>query len=292
MLGVALFGEAFEVLSPSSDEKDIIAGVSNRFLVVLDNLDQRSSFIDDLLARMATGIAISRRKLYTDNVEIRIVPRAHLAVTSMQPMFNREDVADRLLIFRFRRFEGTSFKDEGQLVSEILSKRTAIMTGLVMSLQAALRNLERRKHLFRSTTFRMANIAILLTRICDRPTFMQAILEKMGLEQTKFAGEGHPLTELLCKWLVSDPSRPERWHTTGDLFFELQQFARSNRVSFAYRSARSLGMVLVNQRRQLELRLVVEQDPCKTNNLKRYRFRMRDGMQTAPISTSPWQIGL
>ena len=272
MVGTTLFGERFEVLSPSSDERDIVAAVSRRFLVVLDNMDTRSRFLDDLLARLATGIAFSRRKLFTDNVELEILPKAHLCITSREPQFNREDIADRLLIFRVHRFEGTSFKDEGSILAEIMVKRTQIITGLVLSLQRAIVNLKKRSASFKKTSFRMATTGLLLIRIADSPLKMKRILEKMTKVQTQFSGEGHPLAELICRWLVEHPEHSDEWFTTSELFFALKRFSSEYRLHFVHNSVRSLGMALVNQRRQLELRLKIDRDERKTNNLRRYRF--------------------
>jgi hypothetical protein len=272
MFGISLFGERFEVLSPGTDERDIVAAVSSRFLVIFDNFDQRSKFLDDIMARLATGIAFSRRKLYSDNDEIQILPKAHLGITSRQPQFNREDIADRLLIFRVKRFEEASFKAEGAIIAEIIADRNKIMTGLVLELQKAIANLKRRDTHFRKTAFRMASTGLMLVKIARSPKKMKAILEKMGKEQTKFAGEGHPLTELICRWLKEYPQNSRAWFTTSDLFFELQTFSNERKLHFVHFSVRSLGMALVNDRRQLELRLKIEQDERKTNNLKRYKF--------------------
>jgi 5S rRNA maturation endonuclease (ribonuclease M5) len=272
MFGISLFGERFEVLSPGTDERDIVAAVSSRFLVIFDNFDQRSKFLDDIMARLATGIAFSRRKLYSDNDEIQILPKAHLGITSRQPQFNREDIADRLLIFRVKRFEEASFKAEGAIIAEIIANRNKIMTGFVLELQIAIANLKRRDSQFKKTAFRMASTGLMLVKIARSPKQMKAILEKMGKEQTKFAGEGHPLTELICRWLKEYPQNSRAWFTTSDLFFELQALSKAHNLHFVHFSVRSLGMALVNDRRQLELRLKIEQDERKTNNLKRYRF--------------------
>lgn len=275
MLGTALFGERFEVMSPSSDERDISVAVSRSPLVVMDNVDQPSRFLQDLIARVSTGIVFRRRKLYTDVEEIEVVPRAHLALTSMQPYFNREDIADRLLIFRLKRHEGETFRDEGSIISEILAKRPTIMTGLVLALQRALQNLKQQKIYFQTTTFRMADAGLLLIRIADEPVQMKGLIERMREEQMNFSSEGHPLTELICEWLTQYPNFQESFLTTAELFYRLYDFAREKRIPFTYKSPRSLGMALTNQMRGLQRRLSVFLDPKKTDNLKRYCFALR-----------------
>ena len=252
ILGTALFGERFEVLSPSSDERDIVAAITKQVLAVLDNLDRPSKFLDDLIARLSTGISFTRRKLYSDNDEFEVIPRAQLGITSMQPHFDREDVADRLIIFRLHRHENTSFRDEGAIVSEILEQRTVILSGIIHALQHALKNIEKNKDRFTLTTFRMADAALLLIRMSDDPTAMMALIAKMQQEQTRFLSEGNPLTELLCQWLRDNPRCEDTFYSTADLFSELNSYAQEKKMIMVQKTVKSLGMALTNQRHTLD----------------------------------------
>jgi 5S rRNA maturation endonuclease (ribonuclease M5) len=274
ILGTALFGPRFEVMSPSSDERDIVAAITRQPFAVLDNVDTRSKFLEDLIARVATGISYTRRKLYSDNDEIEIIPRAQLGLTSMQPYFDREDVADRLIIFRLQRHECISFRDEGSIVSDVLAKRSVILSGIIHALQRALKNIEQNKERVKLTRFRMADAALLMTRMSDEPETMMSLIAKMQDEQTKFLAEGHPLTEIICQWVRDNPQCSGIFFTTADLFSELNTYAQSKRLVFFHRSVKSLGMAISNQMRALQTRLIVTKDPSKTGNVKRYSFTL------------------
>ena len=277
-LGVALFGEKFEVLSLSEEEKDVVAAISRRSLVVLDNVDRPSKFLDDMIARVSTGTSFARRKLYTDNDEVVILPRAHLAITSMHPYFNRVDVADRILIFRLVRNEDTNFKDENTIISEILENRNLILSGLVYSMQWALQNIERNARTVTSTDFRMADAALLLMRMADDPENMRRIISMMKKEQTSFVSEGNPLMELIYQWLEDDLSRKYQFYPTTKLFYSLKSFVNGHReFNFDYRSSKSFGMALKNQRRTLETRLLIE-DRVASSNVREYKFQVREGL--------------
>jgi len=274
ILGTALFGERFEVMSPSNDERDIVAAVTKQPLAVLDNVDKPSKFLEDFIARVATGISFTRRKLYTDNDEVEIIPRAQLGLTSMQPYFDREDVADRLIIFRLQRHELTSFRDEGSIIAEVLAKRKVILSGVIHALQRGLKNIEENQDKYKLTTFRMADAALLMIRMSDDPTGMMSLIAKMQREQTQFLSEGHPLTEILCQWLRDNPRCEDTFFATADLFAELSAYAQGKKILLPHKNVKSLGMALTNQMRALQTRLIVTRDPNRTNNIKRYCFKL------------------
>src|SRR5436190_6421552 len=106
-IGRWLTGPEFEVMDlPSGDaakaEESLKIALCKRPLVVIDNVDSPAAFLEDFLCRYATGVRMSRRRLYTNAEEVHFVPRAGLIVTSRDPHFRREDVARRLLPIRFQ----------------------------------------------------------------------------------------------------------------------------------------------------------------------------------------------
>jgi len=274
VLGTALFGEKFELMSVADTEKDVVATITRRPFVVIDNVDSPSPFLDDLLARTSTGIIFSRRKLYTDNDEVVIRPRAHIAITSMSPYFRREDVADRILLFYLIRDESRGFVDEHKIITDVLHNRNKIMTGIVHALKVALKRIESTISLNLKTTFRMADAATLLLRMASEPDYMAGILNKMQENQTQFLAEGHPLTDLICLWLETNPLNQENYFQTTQLFQELKSFASWKHYDFPYKSSRSLGMALTNQRRAMELRLEVHERKLPSN-LREFNFQLR-----------------
>ena len=118
LIGKLLFGGDFEVSPLPDKESDFDALVANRALVVLDNVDENRRWLCNRLASIATGEVITKRKLYTTNQLIEIPSNCQLIITSRNPFFTRDDVSDRLLLIRLKRFE--EFKPEKQIIKSLL----------------------------------------------------------------------------------------------------------------------------------------------------------------------------
>ena len=73
-----LFGPAGEVSSLEREKPDgFIAAVTSQPVAVFDNVDEKIAWLADYLAQLATGISITRRRLYTTNeaVNAAALPR-------------------------------------------------------------------------------------------------------------------------------------------------------------------------------------------------------------------------
>ena len=55
---------------PAKAEESIKLELCKRPLVVLDNVDMSPRWLDDFLCRYATGVRMSRRRLYTDSEQV------------------------------------------------------------------------------------------------------------------------------------------------------------------------------------------------------------------------------
>ena len=110
-----LFGPSGDVTSLEREREDaFVAAITHGHFVVLDNLDGNISWINDRLAVAATGSLIQRRRLYTTNEAVVYRPRCFLAVTSRDPRFRRDDVADRLILLNVERLQ--QFDEESGLL--------------------------------------------------------------------------------------------------------------------------------------------------------------------------------
>ena len=82
-------GKEFEVSGLRKEKEDaFVAAVTNRVLYAIDNADTRVDWLEDALARYATGEAFRFRRLYTTNEEVSYRPRAILMLTSRDPLFS------------------------------------------------------------------------------------------------------------------------------------------------------------------------------------------------------------
>jgi hypothetical protein len=124
-----------------------------------------------------------------------------VSLTARTPKFKRDDVADRLLMMKSKRFK--KFLPENQLIADVLRNRDQIWVELLFQLQHCIHALkEYAKHDF-STAFRMADFADFGLKIAkwgkfDKP--LAAIFDKLMQEQSLYALEGSAIFDPLLAW--------------------------------------------------------------------------------------------
>ncbi len=118
----------------SMDDFDHV--VSTDPLVVLDNVDTWEKWLPDRIALSAGTSDIVKRQLYTDSSSVTLKRQAVVGLTAHNPQFNREDVADRFLLFAFKRFP--HFVSEERIHSDLYLKRNLIWGAVLDDVQRVL----------------------------------------------------------------------------------------------------------------------------------------------------------
>ncbi|MDD5529546.1 MAG: hypothetical protein PHX21_05890 [bacterium] len=247
-LGKLLFGKRFDLISLSNDKRDFISAISSNYFVAIDNVDSKIEWLNDVLASTATGQAISYRKLYTPNEEIKFYPRVFTAITSRTPKFKRDDVADRLLILKVDKIE--DFISENELLTNILQNRNLIWTEIIQKLQKIIKKLKETSVTQYTSGFRMADWAVLLFRMTGQQECIQEILDKMEKEQAEFTLDEEPIFQTLTMWI--EHGNEGKSTTTGDLYKELKAIAEREKIDFYYKSSQSFGIKIKHIRSNLE----------------------------------------
>ena len=255
-----LFGGKFDVKSLPNNEDDFDTIAVNSYLFFIDNADNRCSWLNDRLARIATGAVISKRELYTTARMFSKAARCFLGITSRTPHFRRDDVADRLLLMPVKRFD--KIVPENILLSAILENRNAIMNEAVFLLQKAIRALKKWKDVQETGSFRMADFysfGVKIAREEGNEERLKNIFAKMTQEQSLFTLGYDVIFELLSNWvnLESDNGfgekilNSEREVTSNVLNIELAELAEKKEVGYPYREksrafAQRLSNILSN----------------------------------------------
>ena len=249
-----LFGSGFNVTSMSKED-DFDAAVTYNYIVAFDNVDGKIDWLNDKLAHTATGKMMQKRKLYTTNENVRYFPKCFLMLNARSPRFKREDVTNRLLLFRT---EGIDKKrSEGEMIDEVMDKRNEIWSELLNVLNIIVRELATETKDF-TTAFRMADWAKLGWQIAKKlrkaswsashagyeKTFLH-LLSKMGTAQSEFLLEDDPIFLCLDAWLAK-PANVGREVTSSTLYNDFQIIAQTESISFTYKSTKSFGRRLQN----------------------------------------------
>ena len=81
-----LYGPAFEVEGVTRDgEADFYVSITHSPFCAFDNVDQRIPWLEDAIARLATGMKITKKVLYTTNDQATYRPHCFLAFTARTP---------------------------------------------------------------------------------------------------------------------------------------------------------------------------------------------------------------
>lgn len=276
-IGLILFGSRFEVQSLPDKEDAFDAVVTGAHYAAFDNADSRVKWLSDRLAICATGGSVSKRLLYTTNTLVNYPIDCFLGITSRTPYFNRDDVADRLLLLRVRRFAEGQYLSESALKEKVLRQRNRLLTSVVRRLQevvAALRQTHGREY---RTSFRMADFATFALRLADAEgdcCAVESIFRKLQEEQSEFAVEHDQLIALILEWLEKE-GNDGREVTAKELYQELSAMARHSERKMPVTGSRALGQRLGHLEVNLKTVVGLEIIPDPHLKQKRYRFRPR-----------------
>jgi len=252
-VGRLLLGPSFDVMPLSDDPKDFDAAVTQSSFVAIDNADRHIPWFPDKLATVATGGSIKRRELYTTNRLVEFRVQAFLGITSRTPHFHRDDIADRLLIFRVRRL--TEFTSEQTLLQEFDANRDIMLTEIVGELQRVLKALGDQRDQIYKTSFRMADFANFAKKVAHGQGWdgeIDSILKKLVKEQSSFALDMDPILELLQQWL-ENRRNIGREVTSEELCRELTSLSENKKIKFGYAgNTRAFAQKLRNLRSALE----------------------------------------
>jgi len=128
---VTLLTTCDEPTTVSHDDRDLWTSAVRRPVLALDNVDSAPpEWLPGLLAAAVTGVAYTRRKLYTNTTEHRRVVRAAFALSTRTAAFVRPDVAERTVPIVTGVFEDAGRKSDSALIAEVRDKRDAVLTWL------------------------------------------------------------------------------------------------------------------------------------------------------------------
>lgn len=254
LTGRLLLGEAFDVSGVRKEKEDsFIAAITNRVLHAIDNADTRVDWLEDALARYATGEVFRLRKLYTTNEEVSYRPRAILMLTSRDPHFQRPDVSQRLLPFQLQ--EIGEFQDEPSIFADLSRRRNALWGELLQELaevQDALHGESPPK-----LPFRMADFAIFgwyVFRAQGREDEWLAALKRLDAAQMRFAAEGDGM--VMALGVLMEGQEQIGPLSVRELYAKLSDIADANSLAIP-KTAEWFGRKLTAQKRVIESELGV-----------------------------------
>jgi len=196
-------------------------------LVVLDNVDTWEKWLPDRIALSASTSDVVKRKLYTDLDVITLRRQAIVGVTAHNPKFGREDVADRFLLFTFKRFE--QFFSEELILADIHQKRNAIWGAIIRDAQRVLQTPIPTTGVpqFRIEDFARYGLWIATAIGCQKD--FSAAIEDVKSAQQSFSLEEDGLLVAAIMKFAAQAKDPTRHYTAGQMWSMLEGCADDTR---------------------------------------------------------------
>lgn len=281
MIGIVWEGSAFQPTPMDSTDKgkealSLLLGQTP--FLLLDNVDTKTQWLNDYICTYATGGQLAKRKLYSDATLVYFEPKARLCVTSRKASFNREDVASRIIPFRFAPIEKKERKTEPQLISPVMAKRGKIWAGILhiaAQIQDSFTSLK-----VPQPTARLADFDSFGWRVAslsgEEDAWLQAI-GRLEAAQVNFSLEDNSILPILRDWL-NEGDIPEM--PTSEFFTGLSGRAQGQDRPFDFpRNAAACTTQLKTHRTLFETELKV-----------RISFRTLNGKSLIHISRVSHQV--
>ncbi len=130
-----------ELRAEPKREEDVMIAAAGAHLLAFDNLSHLEPWLSDVLCRLSTGGAITRRRLFTDGEEFSIEAIKPVMLTSVVPIITRGDLLDRAITIDLpvmpesaRRRESDIWQAFHAIAPEVLG---ALLDGVVSGLARA-----------------------------------------------------------------------------------------------------------------------------------------------------------
>jgi len=241
--------------TPHYDEKEFLTAINARWATGLDNVSYISPQFSDLLCRLVTGAAFTKRRLFTDE---DLIVRRLLRIIIMNGInlpVEKPDLMDRCVLLQMDRISNENRKEEAVLDQEFSAVSGEILGGCF---DAVSRAMEIYPTLEITSPFRLKDYARWGTAISmalgyQADEFLLALKENVE-RQHEHSLDASPVASLISHYFVANPRQAKLQGTPSEIFRELDSIAGKAGISERQmpRSPRDFGRKLEECRHNLE----------------------------------------
>jgi len=165
--------QSAELLSKPTNEEALFITCNNRLLVPFDNISYIDENLSDMLCKVSTGCAHTKRKNYTDIDEVILKAKNPVLLTGIGDLATREDFLSRCVVMELPRLKKRV--DEASFWADYKKHLPVIFGGLLDAVAKSLKNLD---------SVKLENIDDL--RMLDFARLGTSIESCLGLENKSF----------------------------------------------------------------------------------------------------------
>lgn len=274
-----LFGEYAQVSGVPDKPDDFSVTAAHYHLYAMDNLDTLEPWLQDKMARIATGAQDEYRKLYTSKEMGTLIYRCWIAVTARTPdTLRRDDLADRLLLLQLGRVDDDDRRRESLFLAETDALRNDWWGRLLHELNHVVKQLQN-KPLPETSPLRMADwesLGRLISISENKEPLWDDIVDELKKNQDDFLADGDVVIEAIDAWLNNPIYSPlsggntHRWVDARTLHQESYDtlFSGNKPDSTWPKSVRSFGRRIMNIKSVLEKRYGMQTRVGRTQRLE------------------------
>ncbi|MBK8170734.1 MAG: bifunctional DNA primase/polymerase [Sandaracinaceae bacterium] len=137
------------LFAPPRSESDLMVAARTTAMLALDNLSTPREGLADSLCRIATGIGLPARQLYTDGEMHVLSARRPILINGIDELLGRTDLGDRAILLRLSPIEASKRRGEDELLREFRAVQPRILGalyGLLSRVLAVLPDVTAEKH--------------------------------------------------------------------------------------------------------------------------------------------------
>jgi len=271
------FGPDAEVTSVRHDNQDDMqAAVMSNFLVVFDNVDNEAEFLNDELAKIATGMKIVRRRLYSTLGTQSFRPDCFVGISTQAPHFTRSDVIDRMLLFRVSRRE--EFGIVPTIGAADRSRFFSAIASLAMPILAAVRDGKRPS----KAPYRLADwstMAFLIGTAIGWPADdCEALMSATEWMRIDLQADEDPIPDMVGRWISESDLREGRVYRPVEIVTEWNAMLEKERSKIRYH-AKWIGRKIKDALPALEKRWKVTISHDDKENVDLFCFDRRKNIE-------------
>jgi Bifunctional DNA primase/polymerase, N-terminal len=117
--------------APPKDEEDLYITATLSHVMPFDNMGRLPEWLSDALARIATGIAFAKRKLFTDMDETLLTAEKPIAINSIIDIVGAADLGERSIFITPPTIEKNKRKDKKEIKKAFRREHSVILGALL-----------------------------------------------------------------------------------------------------------------------------------------------------------------
>ena len=280
MIKKAIDPDGAGLRNPPKNEQDLAIACKRSHIIGVDNVSKIRADMSDMLCSVATGVSLSKRKLYSDGDEFSIKICNPIFLNGIGDFIERSDLQDRAQVIHLRRLEPTEYQSDEDLWAEFEALLPKLLADLFALVSKALANLEWVKE---ETTCvpRMAQYFLFATAALGRD-FADAYLENQRNAQIDLADDDDLVA---CIVNLVKAQKSKRWKgTPSELFHQLPIFATRMNLDQLPNNVWQLGKWLPKKSELLRAKGILFEVGRETSSDRKrfYEFRLMSSSDGGP----------